>query len=136
MDCEHVSKAYLHFSKGGRPLEQSALGFGPGDFCVRPGQPRITLALLAVMMCKQNPLDLLYANFIQVLQDSAIAQIDHQRQTPIADDINVAGIIRPHKQVRRKAAIHQLKTPGTFRFFCCGTYRRSCTCEYCQDYQV
>ena len=54
-----------------------------------------------MMVGKENPLDVLDANVLQMIEHAAIAKVDEQRGVAVPQDIHVAGV-GPDRQVRRQ----------------------------------
>ena len=99
---KRVFKAHLHFAEIGWPLEKRPFRFRRRHFGAEAGrsgfQPRCALALLSMVMSKQHPFDLPHADFHEMLQDAAVAQVNEQGRFAVPQHINIAGI-RPNEEV-------------------------------------
>ncbi len=87
-----ISQRGLHLAERRRPLKQRPLGFGPGEFHIVAFELRIALALLAMVVREEDPLDALDANLREMVQDAAIAEVDQNGRVAIANDVDVAGV--------------------------------------------
>jgi hypothetical protein len=76
-----------------------------GHFGSGASQPWCALALLAVMVGEQDPLDALHADIAEVVEHAAFAQVNEQRGISVAHDIHVAGV-GPDEEVGRQLCVH------------------------------
>ena len=92
MHREFVIEARVPMAKLIGGLEESLLVLRRGGLGCLTVQLRRSLALLAMMIGEEHPLDLLHADLRQMLQHGAIAQIDEQGAAIMLQHINVAGV--------------------------------------------
>ena len=80
--------------------EQCSLARRHRDLRAVLHQPRIALALVAVVMGVEHPLDLLDADLGEMVEDGARPGVDEQAGLAVAQQEDVAGVAEP-EQVRR-----------------------------------
>ena len=92
MDGEGVAEGDVDLAEAGGVLEQRSFGFGGGEFGGGAFEAWGALALLAVVMREQNPLDAIDADFGEVVENAAVAEVDQQRRVAVAEDVDGGGI--------------------------------------------
>jgi len=86
-------------------------GFGRGDLCDVAVQSLDSLALLAVMVGQQHPLDTVDADFAEVIEHASVADVNQQSGLPTAEDMDVAGV-SPHEQIREVPGVRLAESGG------------------------
>ncbi len=116
MDRKPIAQRRFHLAEIGGPLQQRPLLLGGGDLRLPGLQLGMALALLAMMMRQQDPLQPPHTDFPQVLQDASVAQIDQQRRVTVSQHVDVADVL-PKKQLDA-GILHERLEPSRF---CPGT---------------
>ena len=78
MNREGVVQPDVHAAEVHRFFKQAPLVLGRGEFRVRSGKSRSPLALLAVVVCEHDPLDSPHTDLWQMIEHTAITEIDQQ----------------------------------------------------------
>ncbi len=111
---ERIAQTHLHFAEVGGALKEGPFRLRRGHACSGRsprGQPRRPLALLAMVVGEQHPLDPPHAQLAQTIQHAAITQINQQRGITRPQHIHVASV-GPDIQVRFALRVGLLKPAG------------------------
>ena len=81
--------------EGLHPLEQAGLAARHRDLGAVLDETRVTLALVAMVMCMEHPLDALDAELVEVIEDVSAARVDEDGGGPVTDDVDVADVPIP-----------------------------------------
>ena len=87
-----IAQLRPHLAEATGLLEQCPLRLRRGHLGAEGLQPGVALALLAMVMREQHPIDPLHADLAQMVQDAAVAQVDQQGRLAVAEHVDVAGI--------------------------------------------
>ncbi len=96
VDAVRVPQRGLHLAKLAGPLEERSFRIGGGQLHAGSdlgrGQAGRSLALLAMMVREEDPLDAGDADLAEMIEDAAVPKVDQQGRVAVLQDIDIAGV--------------------------------------------